>query len=510
MSSEFFLCVYVREFPAQALLRLRPELRSRPVAVMDGEVPFQQVCALNKEARAMGAIHGMSRAEMDSFPPLLLLKRSLAEERTARTALLACAGSFSPRVEEISLDGQFACVLDISGTEKLFGNPQFLATRLQQSFLDSGVTCSIAGSIDYHTAVCMARGTPSRRSPIIVLAGGQRQALASLPLSVLDMSADHAEAFMQWGVSTLGMLAMLPENDLVARLGQEGQRLRELARGEYPHLFQPLEPLLELEEHLELDSPVDVLDSLLFGVGLMIDQLIARATERITSLATLRTDLGLEDGQIHTRIVRPALPANDKHLWLKLLHLDWIAHPPQAAVLSLRLRAETGEKGTIQLGLFSPQLPEPGRLDVTLARIRAVVGEDRVGCAELKDTHGPDAFGMKPFSVMPVLREKRPDPKLPAVVIRSLRPAEKATMIMSNGSPNLFYFRGTAYDLEKVYGPWRSSGGWWTGDRWSVEEWDIIARARNTIVSDKSVNLLCCSVTHDTVGDHWQVEAMYD
>ena len=33
MSDELYLCAYAREFPAQALLRMRPELRARPVAV---------------------------------------------------------------------------------------------------------------------------------------------------------------------------------------------------------------------------------------------------------------------------------------------------------------------------------------------------------------------------------------------------------------------------------------------------------------------------------------------
>ena len=39
---ELYACVYAQEFPAQAMLRLRPELRERPVAVMEGEPPMQE------------------------------------------------------------------------------------------------------------------------------------------------------------------------------------------------------------------------------------------------------------------------------------------------------------------------------------------------------------------------------------------------------------------------------------------------------------------------------------
>jgi len=319
------------------------------------------VCSLNKHARKLGVELSMSRAEMDSFPSVVLLKRSVPEELMTRLALLETAGSFSPRVEALDSELDFSCILDIAGTEKLFGPSQLLAIRVHQAFATIGVTCSIAVSANFHAAVCQARGMLSGNQAIVISEGDERRALAHLPLSVLDLSAEYAETFSQWGVSTLGALAMLPDKDLIARLGQEGKRLRLLARGESQHLFLPVDHVIALEEYIELDSPVDVLDSLLFGVSLMLEQLIARVTARILSLAQVTAELGLEGGSLHTRVVRPALPTNEKQLWLKLLHLDWIAHPPHAALVSLRLKAETGKVGKVQLGLFSPQLPEPGR-----------------------------------------------------------------------------------------------------------------------------------------------------
>src|SRR5580704_15986523 len=110
------------------------------------------------------------------------------------------------------------------------------------------------------------------------------------------------------------------------------------------------------------------------------------------ALASLTITLTLEGCATHSRTVRPALPTNDRQLWLKLLHLDLEAHPPPAAILSLALMAEPGSTSKVQLGLFSPQLPEPMRLDVTLARIRAIVGEECVGRAVFADTHRPDSF----------------------------------------------------------------------------------------------------------------------
>ena len=47
MKEPLYVCVRVPEFPAQALLRLRPELAAYPIVVLSGDAPFQQVCSAN-------------------------------------------------------------------------------------------------------------------------------------------------------------------------------------------------------------------------------------------------------------------------------------------------------------------------------------------------------------------------------------------------------------------------------------------------------------------------------
>ena len=105
-----------------------------------------------------------------------------------------------------------------------------------------------------------------------------------------------------------------------------------------------------LAEHTELDSPVELLDSLLFVAAAMLNQLIVRANARLVALAAVNLTLTLERGGTHARTVRPALPTNDKQLWIKLLHLDLEAHPPPAAVLAVALDAEPEATSKVQLG----------------------------------------------------------------------------------------------------------------------------------------------------------------
>jgi protein ImuB len=494
-----YACVVAQEFPAQTLLRLQPELRRKPVAVLDGEPPFEQVCSLNGPALRLGIVPGMTKLEMEMFPAAVVLTRSCAQESTARAALLECAGTFSPRVQDQSGEGRFTCVVDIAGTEMLFGSSQALGESLLRKIRALGIQASIAISSNFQAAKCLARG---HKGIFVVPQGRESAALAPLPITVLDISPQHTETFAMWGITTLGELASLKETELIARLGQTGKELRLLARGESPHLFAAIEPSFVLGERVELDAPVELLDSLLFILGVMLDQLIVRALSQILALASITLQLDLDGGTTHSRTVQPALPNTDRKLWLKLIHLDLQAHPPQAAILALTLIAQAGATSKVQLGLFSPQVPEPMHLDVTLARIRSIVGEGNAGQAVLQDTHRPDAFRVEPFTVTSSATSGKTS-AAQRLAMRQLRPPELVIVNVRNRQPESFVFREKRYIVEQAYGPWSSAGDWWKPTLWSLEQWDLVARGHDA-------TWLCCCLTRDLLQERWQIEALYD
>jgi protein ImuB len=499
---ELYACLYVKELPAQALLRLRPELRDRPCVVMDGEAPFQYVCSLNTKARLRGMRHNMTRVEIDTFTGQVVLSRSLKTEAAMTEMLLECAGGFSPRVEDRSEEAAFLCCIDIAGTSNLFGPPEMLASTLLQRVRALGIAARIAVSSNLYTAVCVVKGSSPSSSIKVVASGDEATGLAPLPVAVLELSEMQAEIFGLWGIRTLGEVAALPEKELIARIGQDGKRLWQLARGELRHLFRPIEPVFSLEEQIELDSPVEFLDSLLFVVGVMLDQLILRATARILALASITITLLLDGGSAHVRTVCPALPSNEKQLWIKLLHLDLEAHPPKAAIAGIALKAESGSTSKVQLGLFSPQLPEATRLDVTLARIRAIVGEENVGSATLLDTHVREGFCVKPFAVSSGSSQVIAATRQYASM-RQLRPPERASVTLQGSKPVTFFFRGRRYAIERAYGPWVTEGDWWNRKLWGLEQWDVVARAQDGA-------MLCCCMMRDLMEDQWQMAAFYD
>lgn len=498
--AELYACFYAKEFPVQALLRLRPELHSSACVVMDGRPPSEQICSLNSKARLLGLSHGMTRVEVDAFPDPVVLSRSIQTEAATKAVLIDCAGAFSPRMEDRSEDTGFLCCIDIAGTHNLFGSPEMLARNLLERVRSLGITAQITISSNFHAAVCLAKGMAHNIQ--VIKPGEEAMSLAPLPMTVLGLSEQHAETFALWGIRTLGMLASLPEKELISRMGQDGKRLRQLARGELPHLFQPVEPACTLEEQMELDTPVELLNSLMFIIAVMLDQLILRAKARIIALASVTITLSLEGGGSHIRTVRPALPSTDKQLWIKLLHLDLEAHPPQTSILSVALHAEQGTSSKVQLGIFSPQLPEAAVLDVTLARISAIVGDGNVGRAVLEDTHAPEGFHIESFTV-PSGKTTGAFPSEHRAAMRQLRPPETVSVTLHSSKPATFLFRQQRYIVERAYGPWLAEGDWWNQTLWGFEQWDLVARAQDS-------SLLCCCMMRDLMQGEWQIAALYD
>jgi protein ImuB len=498
VNETLYACVHAAEFPAQSLLRLHPEMQSEPFAVLEGQPPMQTICSLNRLALLKGAAHGMTRLEAESIAGLRLVHRSLDVEASARDVLRECAANFSPRIEDSSCDTACACLLDIAGTERLFGPPETLAARLRSTLAAAGFRASIAVSANFHTARIKAAAT---RGITMIRDGEEAASIARLPLSALNLDRDHAETFAIWGIRTLGDLAALPEVDLIARLGQPALRYRALASGALSHAFQPIQAAFSLREFCDFETPVDQADSLLFMGARMIDCLVARAAARALALASITIEMSLAGGRVHQRVLRPALASCDRKFLLKLLQLEIAAHPPPAAVAALTLTAQAGQSSKVQLGLFAPQMPEPSRLDVTLARLKAIAGEDRVGSPVLIDTHRPGAFHMEDFSLTGKFATPHADG--PRMALRRIRPPALVRVMLNELKPVAFRDRERSFQVEAAYGPWRSSGCWWSAEGWDAEEWDVLARA----TSGASV---ACLLVHDCVRNQWHLEALYD
>src|ERR1700746_2241086 len=199
-----FACIFVPDFPVEAILRVEPELRSQAIAVLEGKPPLQKVFATNENARQIGIDPGMTKIQVEPWNDLVLRLRSPLQETSAHAALLDCAQSFSPRIEDTAPD---TILLDLSGLHPLFGSLPKIARDIARRTSDLGLEANVATASNPDTARFAARGFPGIT---VVPEGQEAERLGNLPLDVLfpeqtgpNRSEENdclLETFDLWGV----------------------------------------------------------------------------------------------------------------------------------------------------------------------------------------------------------------------------------------------------------------------------------------------------------------------
>jgi len=199
----------------------------------------------------------------------------------------------------------------------------------------------------------------------------------------------------------------------------------------------------------------------------------------------------------YVRILNLPIPVRNSRLLTKLFILDLEAHPPGIAVKRVEVEAIPVKPRVVQNGLFVPLSPEPEKLELTLARLKAVVGEKNVGSAEILDTHRPDAFSVIPFGRR--LREStQRNPMNLRLTLRLFRPPLDATVQLRNQIPTWIAFHGRHGHIATASGPWHTSGDWWRPTMWDREEWDV------------EVADMLYRIYYDVHLDRWYAQGVYD
>ena len=80
MSVALYLCLHLRDFAAQAVVRAHPELRHRPLAILTGTPPLEQVFGMNQRARDKGMEAGMSRVQAESFADITMVRLGVSRK----------------------------------------------------------------------------------------------------------------------------------------------------------------------------------------------------------------------------------------------------------------------------------------------------------------------------------------------------------------------------------------------------------------------------------------------
>ncbi len=295
-----FAAIHVANFMVQAVLRAEGEVRDnvelradvgvreKAVALVDGTAPLIHVVAANETAWRAGIQLGMAQTQAQ-LCGVEILRRSRAQEKAAHAALLDLGWSMSPRVEDHAEDTILA---DLAGLNSLFGAEETIAREFTRRAVELRLRVRVAVSANLEVAVHAARGFAGIT---VIPEGEEARYLSGLPVQTLAPSAEALETLERWGIRTCAALGALPVLELSERLGQEGVRLQELARGAHARALVLAEPAEILEEEMELDDAVEDLEPLAFVLGRLLDQLCARLAARALSAAAIRVRFDLGD-----------------------------------------------------------------------------------------------------------------------------------------------------------------------------------------------------------------------
>jgi len=324
-------------------------------------------------------------------------------------------------------------------------------------------------------AILAARNLPGYT---FIPPGEETRVLGALSIDTLPPDPELFETFHLWGIRSLEDLSRLPDDALASRLGDRGVWLQRLARGAFARPLRPRIPAAVYDESAELDHPIKLREPLLFLIARFLHDLTARLKSQSLAASSLHLTLN-----VNQRRLSLPFATRDVKLLLKLVEHSLERQPPEAPVSKIRLELVPTEPRRVQHGLFTPAAPEPEKLELTLGKIRGLVGEKNVGYPELFDTHRP-GFA-RPTGVLLPFRYFRPP-------LEARVTAERLWTRMFQGK------------ILQIAGPWRLSGDWWSGSfgenaSWNRDEYDLA-------LSDGALYRIYL----DRAPKKWFVEGVYD
>jgi protein ImuB len=493
--------------------------------------------------------------------------------------LVALAEQFSPRYERHRDD---LVSIDVSGLARLLGPAAAIGAELRREAAARGVRAHVAVAGTRMAALVLALARPGLT---VIPRGTEAEALAPLSIALLERICDNDDrtqssqssqrdldhknsavsavsAFKHWGLKTLGDLAALPAADLVARMGRPALAWQAIARGED---IRPLVPTLaeeRFESAIELEWPIEDLEPLSFVLTRLLEPLSTRLERRDRGAAVLHVLLRLVTREVYARRLELPAPMRDVRTLRTLALLDLETHPPAAAVDGVTIVIDPTPGRVLQHTLFTRAHPTPEQLSTLLARLGALMGQDRFGAPATVDSYRPGAFVMTAFAtehhndqrrtrretlsensavsassalnVVPAdsaFDRSEPSALSPQPLTSALRRCRQpvpARVAVADGRPvrvttdRRGFAGGT---VVRCAGPWRTSGDWWksevrstksealqtsdfrlqtsrahSGDgAWDREEWDVA-------LSDGAMY----RIFQDRAGDGWFIDAIVD
>jgi protein ImuB len=367
-------CIVIPGFSLRAALRARPGLAVRPAALapVEGEEPL--IGPVTAAAEAAGVRPGMRLGEaLATCPSLALVEPDPAGAESAWEEIVRRLEDVGIAVEPVDLGCAY---FDTRGVERLYGGVEG-ALRRALSAVGSSWDPR-AGAAERRFAALAAANVARPGQALVVEDGRASDFLAPLPLDLLPLEQHRREELAELGVRRVGDLASLPAAAVGERLGADGRRAWNVARGERGRRVRARRPAAELAEVLEFPEAVGNELTLRRALSVLLDGLLARPERADRFLRKLALSARLVGGGSWRRTLTLREP-NAERDRLRVALGPKLAELP-GPVVALRLEAVELTRSTgRQLELVKAEGDELGaRLGEGLRQVRASTGSGAV------------------------------------------------------------------------------------------------------------------------------------
>jgi protein ImuB len=325
----------------------------------------------------------------------------------------------------------------------------------------------------------------------------------------------------KWGIHTLGRLAALDKEELRIRLGAEAIRLWDRANGTATRLLKFVLPPETFIESFEFDREIETAEPLLFILRRFLEQLSLRlssiylvARELTLTITFSGEQTNASAARTYERVFKIPQPTNDVDLLFRMLQTHLETFKSEHPIVAVALSAQPIRPVSQQFGLFETALRNPHQLYETLARLSALLGNDRVGTPALEETHRPDAFRMEPFCWQIISSDTTARvPPISKLALRRFRPPAQTSIFISEHR-HLQSDKVCGQIVDQT-GPFLLSGNWWDEKAWARAEWDMqlengeLVRAHESPPSQSASPARTYGVT-GSAGGAWKLDGIYD
>lgn len=292
--------VWVPDWPVVAAMTADEVPVDAPAAVHDG----RRVTAVSALARADGVRRGMRRRQAQSVcPELVLLPADDARDARLFEPVAVATESVVAGVE-VARPGLL--LLPAGGAARYHGSEEALAERVVDAVArTTGHECGV-GTADGLLAAVLAARTGAivepGVSPVLLAPHGVTELVhaTTTPEQAAEVAA-LVDLLHRLGLRTLGAFAALPAADVHARFGRLGTWAHTLARGLDERPPARRRPETDLTVTIDLDPPVDRVDTAAFAGRRLAEQLHADLVARSVTCGRLEVAARTDDG---TELVR--------------------------------------------------------------------------------------------------------------------------------------------------------------------------------------------------------------